>query len=70
MSTGALVQEALHTLQHLHFSVSDYINHEMEISDHREMIQSQRCYHYSKNLFSKIDLLGMSVDTPTALPDE
>ena len=66
---GAFVQEVFYTLQHLHFSVSDHINHDMDISDHREMTQLQRCYYYSQNLLSETDLPDVLVDTLTALPD-
>ena len=69
MFIGALVQEGFYTFQHLHFSVSDHINHDMYISDYGEMTQLQRCYYYSQNLLSEPDVPDMSVDTLTALPD-
>ena len=69
MFTGALVQEEFYTFQHLHFSVSDHINHDMDISDYGEMTQLQRCYYYSQNSLSEPDVPDVSVDTLTALPD-
>ena len=68
-SLGALVQEVFYILQHLHFSVSDHTNHDMDISDHGEMTQLQRCYYYSQNLLSEPDVPDVSVYTLTALPD-
>ena len=70
MFIWALVQEGFYTLQHLHFSVSDHTNHNMDISEHGEMTQLQRCYYYYfQNLLSEPDVPDMSADTLTALPD-
>ena len=66
---GALVQEGSYTFQHLHFSVSDHTNHDMDISDYGEMTQLQRCYYYFQNSLSEPDVPDVSVDTLTALPD-